>query len=218
MSRISIALLLAIGVAAPLECQEYVPSGIEPLTGQTHSRACGINDVGRVVGRSSDYDVTSQQAVGRTPIVWDAVGGTRALPVLGGEGSAWGLSNSGQASGFSHTVSGQEHAVRWDAVSTTPTVLDLGTLTNTTTGQAGETSTAYDLNDPGAVSGYSEIPNDDGSFVPFHATVYTDAGGLQDLGTFDADFPEYQNGYSISYSVNADGQAVGLAHDTSTGS
>jgi uncharacterized membrane protein len=193
----------------------YTPIAIEPLAGQALTRAYGVNNAGRVVGRSYNWDPVNQKAVDRTAFVWDPAGGTRPLPTLGGESGAWGLNAAGQASGFSYTAAGLQHAVRWSTTPGAPTVTDLGTLANATTGEPGPTSTAYDLNDQGDVTGYSEIPNDAGDFTPFHAILSTDADGLQDLGTFDTLYPYYQYGYSISYSANGGGEVVGLANDSS---
>jgi hypothetical protein len=200
--------------ASALGTYEYAPIAIEPLAGQTHSRAYGLNNAGQVAGRSFNYDDVSQKAVDRKAFVWDPLRGPRSLPTLSGESGVWGLSNSGQASGFAYTAGGLSHAVRWNTAPTPATIADLGTLTNASTLQPGPTSTAYDLNDHGDVTGYADVPNEAGDFTPFHATFYTDAGGLQDLGTFDTVNPYYQYGYSISYSANTDGQVVGLA-DTS---
>jgi probable HAF family extracellular repeat protein len=195
---------------------EYVPVAIEPAAGHTRSRAYGINDLGQVAGRVSNWDEANQLTVDRNAFFWDPVSGLQLLPGLGGESGAWGLNNQGQASGWSYLSSDPaafERAVRWEMTAIPITVTGLGTLANTD-GVSGDNSTAYDLNDDGAVTGYSDIPNLAGDFTPFHAILYTDGGGLQDLGTFDTLYPYYQNGYSISYDANTAGQVVGLAHNS----
>ena len=202
---------------AALGTYEYSPIVVGPLAGQARSRAYGIDNAGQVTGRSFNFDDVNQIAVDRTAFVWDALGGPRPLPTLSGESGAWGLNNSGQASGFAYTAAGLQRAVRWNTASSPPTITDLGTLINPATLQPGPTSTAYDLNDQGDVTGYSDIPNDSSiypAFTPFHGILATDAG-LRDLGTFDTANPAYQYGYSISYSANAGGKAVGLAHNSS---
>jgi probable HAF family extracellular repeat protein len=195
---------------------EYVAVAIEPPAGYTRSRGYGINDLGQVAGRVSNWDGENQLAVDRRAFVWDPAGGIQLLPTLGGECGAWGLNNDGQASGWSNLSfdpTAFQRAARWETVSLPMTVIDLGTLVNTD-GVSGDNSTAYDLNDDGAVAGYSDIPNLAGDFTPFHAILYTDGAGLQDLGTFDTLYPYYQNGYSIAYAANAAGQVVGLAHNS----
>jgi len=195
---------------------EYVPLAIEPPAGHTRTRTYGINDLGQVAGRVSNWDEANQLTVDRTAFFWDPVSGLQLLPGLGGESGAWGLNNEGQASGWSYLSSDPnafERAVRWETAVIPMTVIDLGTLANTN-GVNGDNSTAYDLNDDGAVTGYSDLPNLAGDFTPFHAILYTNGGGLQDLGTFDTLYPYYQNGYSISYAANAAGQVVGLAHNS----
>jgi uncharacterized membrane protein len=195
---------------------EYVVLAIDPPAGHTRSRAYGINDLGQVAGRVSNWDDVNQLTVDRNAFVWDPVSGIQLLPTLGGEGGAWGLNNDGQASGWSYLSSDPaafQRAARWETAVVPMTVTDLGALVNTN-GVSGDNSTAYDLNDDGAVTGYSDIPNLAGDFTPFHAILYTDAGGLEDLGTFDTLYEYYQYGYSISYAANAAGHVVGLAHNS----
>jgi uncharacterized membrane protein len=204
-----------LAAKAPIGTYEYEPIAIEPSSGRTRSRAHGLNDLGQVVGRSESFDDVSQSVVDRAAFVWDPLFGTRALPALGGESSAWGLSNGGKASGWADTAEMLSHAVRWDT--TSMTVLDLGTLVNPTSGQAGTISYGYEVGDQGVVAGESEIPNDDGTFMASHGFRYSEAGGLQDLGTFDTSYPEYQYGYSIAYGVNGAGEIVGTAAYTGSG-
>ena len=194
----------------------YVVLAIEPPAGHARTRAYGVNDLGQVAGRVSNWDETSQVVVDRQAFVWDPAAGLTLLPGLGGENGAWGLNNEGQASGWSYLSSDPtafQHAVRWETGAVPTTATDLGTLVNANQ-VGGNNSTAYDLNDDGTVAGYSDLPNLAGDFTPFHAIIFTDGGGLQDLGTFDTLYPYYQNGYSIAYAANAAGQVVGLAHNS----
>jgi probable HAF family extracellular repeat protein len=135
------------------------------------------------------------------------------LTTLSGECSAWGINNNGYVSGYSYTSQGNQHAVVWN--STTNAITDIGTLRNTITSAYGPTSTAYNLNDLNQVVGNADLPNDAGDFTPFHAIKYSVTTGIVDLGTFTTSSPEWQNGYSIAYDINGNGDTVGIAHDSS---
>ena len=205
--------------AATATAYGYVATPIPPPAGRTRTRAYGINSQGEVAARAANYSDADQKEIDRQAFVWDPVNGSRPLPTLSGESGVWGLNDDGIVSGYSYndnTVPLQ-HAVRWDTTTEPFTLTEIGTLANATTGARGDTSTAYDLSEPGRIAGYSDIPNDDGTFVPFHAILFDDTSGLLDLGTFDTSFPEFQHGYSISYDVNSPGQVVGLASSTEGG-
>ncbi len=184
---------------------------IDPVSGHTRSRALGINNNGQVVGRAANYDSTNQVDINRVAFIWDTTNGVRSLSTLSGESSAWDINDTGQASGESVNASTQTHAVRWDS----PTaIVDLGTLANTTTGVAGQRSSANSISSVGLVTGDSDIPNNDGSFIPFHGFARTASGAMVDLKTLDTANANLQFGYSISYDVNASGQVVGIATST----
>jgi len=210
---ITIAVACAAGTIAAA-AGPYQVAEVSPLAGQTQSRAYGINNLGAVVGRSSNYDAGQGKAVDRTAIVRSPAGTVQALPTLSGESGAWEIDDSGRASGFAFNASSQQRAVRWNTANST--ILDLGTLVNPNS-QAGETSTAYGVSSQGVVVGESDIPNDAGDFVASHAVVRTLAGSLLDLGTLDSSHPEYEHGYSIAYAANTSGNVVGIASQTATG-
>ncbi len=109
---------------------------IEPLTGYERSRSHGINNSGEVVGRFFNYNATTESEEDRQVFIWDSTNGARTLPTLSGETSAWGINDNGLVSGYSYNASGNRHAVRWD--STDDTIVDIGTLTNVTTGISGD--------------------------------------------------------------------------------
>jgi probable HAF family extracellular repeat protein len=190
----------------------YEAIAIEPLAGYEISRCLGINNSGKVVGRFYNYNTETEKAEDRQAFIWDSINGAQILPTLDGESSAWGINDNGLVSGFSYNEDANEHAVRWD--STNFSIVDIGTLTNTTTGVSGATSTSYNLNNLGQVVGLADIPNDAGDFTPFHAFFYQDST-IQDLGTLTTDWPGWQNGYSIAYDINNNGEIVGIAHDSS---
>jgi probable HAF family extracellular repeat protein len=203
--------------ATSLASYDYVATAIPPLAGKTRSRGYGINNQGQVAARASNYSDAEQKDIERQAFAWDPVHGGLPLRTLSGESGVWGINDAGLVSGYAYNASGFQHAVRWDTALRPVPLTDLGTLTNTTTSASGNTSTAYDLNAGGQVTGYSEIPNDAGNFTPFHAILYDDASGLRDLGTFDTTFPEWQHGYSISYDANTLGRVVGVASSTEGG-
>ena len=189
------------------------PAHTQPLNGNLKAYAAWWLWA-RVAGWLSEELVLSNQA-----FIWDSTNGYKVLPplVVNAESGVWGINDNGQVSGHSYNADELEHAVRWDntgGLVQDIVVVDIGTLTNTTTGVSGETSTSYGINNLGQVAGYSDIPNDDGLFIAFHAFKYDDATGLQDLGTLTTHAPYYQNGYSISYCINSSEQTVGLAHNS----
>jgi probable HAF family extracellular repeat protein len=207
------AFLLCLSINSILLAYDYQASEIAPLAGYTSSRALGINNAGQVVGRFYNVDSGTGEAINRKGYLWDRTSGARLLSTLSGECSAWGINNNGYVSGYSYTSQGNQHAVIWN--STTNAITDIGTFRNTVTSAYGPTSTAYNLNDLNQVVGNADIPNDAGDFTPFHAFKYSVTTGIVDLGTFTTSSPEWQNGYSIAYDINGNGDAVGLAHDSS---
>jgi hypothetical protein len=207
------ALLLCLSISSISLAFDYQALEIAPLAGYASSRALGINNAGQVVGRFYNIDSGTGEAINRKAFIWDRTGGARLLSTLSGECSAWGINNNGYASGYSYTSQGNQHAVIWN--STTNAITDIGTLRNTVTSVYGPTSTAYNLNDLNQVVGNADIPNDAGDFTPFHAIKYSVTTGIVDLGTFTTSSPEWQNGYSIAYDINGNGDTVGIAHDSS---
>jgi len=199
---------LSTGVSA----QQYKVTAINPPQGYTASRAMGINNLGEVVGSFFNIDTATGDALGRQAFVWDSANGAWLLPSLSGESSAWAINDNGFATGYSYNKTTAQRAVMWDTQNLT--VQDLGALTNETTGQTGEASTTYGINNHEEVVGSADIPNDAGTFTPFHAFIYDATNGIWDLGTLNTTMPEWEHGYSIAYDVNNNGQVVGIAHDS----
>ena len=193
---------------------EYEVRGIEPLAGYQRSKIFGINNSGMVAGRFYNYDAETDEEVDRQAFIWTKAEGAKALPSLAGESGAWGINDTGLVSGYSYNQEEYKRAVRWDT--NDETIVDIGVLTPSQ-GTGGNESDGYDLNNLGQVVGLADILDyyGDGSFVIFHAFLYDDATGIQDLGTFTTASPEYQNGYSIAYDINSHGQVVGIANDSS---
>ncbi len=183
---------------------QYQVIAIPALSGDNSTKAYGINASGTVAGRSYGSGIKSA-------IVWNSISGTQALSTISGDCSAWGINDVGQVSGYSEDASGNRRAVRWDTLST---IVTLGNLTNSSTGESGPTSDSYDLNNAGDVVGNADIPNDANDFTPYHAFLYKDATGMEDLETFCTIYPQWQNGYSIAYDINNNGVVAGSAHDS----
>ncbi|MEJ2431387.1 MAG: DUF3466 family protein [Deltaproteobacteria bacterium] len=174
----------------------------------------GINNSGMVVGRFYNYNAETEKEEDRQAFIWSKTEGASLLPSLNGDSSAWGVNDAGLVSGYSYNQEEYKRAVRWD--SNDETIVDIGVLTPSQ-GTGGNESDGYDLNNLGQVVGLADILDYyvDGTFVIFHAFLYDDATGIQDLGTFTTAVPEYQNGYSIAYDINTHGQVVGIANNSS---
>ena len=194
---------------APLVLADYLVTRIDPLPDYERSKGYGINNSGAIVGRFYDYNEMTEAEENRQAFVWNPIDGASLLPTLDGETSAWGINDDSFASGYSTNASGFKHAVRWDT--TLATILDIGTLENTNH-VFGDSSVGYDLNNLEEVVGYADIPNLAGTFTPYHAFVYDDTDGIQDLGTLTTLYPDWQNGYSLAYDRTASGNTVGIAN------
>jgi hypothetical protein len=210
------ALLSAVSPAATdaVASHAYAIMGIAPSGNAAMSTAYGINDHGEVVGRIYNIDADTDEAIDQQAFKWSALSGVELLPTLSGQSLAWAINDGGMASGFSENSAGNQRAVRWDGAADNP--IDLGSLTSDALGQSGDTSRAYELNNQGTVVGNADIPIDASyGFTPFHGFIHRDATGIQDMGTLTTDWPQYENGYSITYDINEDNVAVGLAGDSS---
>ncbi len=194
----------------PLSAASYTIQAVQPLAGHNRTQLRGINNRGEVSGRSFLYNEGTEEISSETAIFLSEISEIQPLPSLvETRASVWGLSNGTNASGKAKNAAGYDRAVRWDVA--TRAVVDLGTLKDPTTQQEGESSTAYDLNDAGQVVGQADIWGS--GLTPFHAFYFDEAQGMVDIGTFASGTPQYQNGYSIAYSINNLGQVVGTAND-----
>jgi probable HAF family extracellular repeat protein len=136
-------------------------------------------------------------------IQWTLSGGTQDLGTLlgsAGNSVAFGISDDGSAiAGWSNTTPGTfpsgQHAFRWTQGGG---MQDLGSLQ----GGAG-TSIAYAANSDGSVVvGMTDMPPKGQVSVPSHAFRWTQAGGMQDLGSLGTGLG------SLATAVNADGSIV----------
>jgi probable HAF family extracellular repeat protein len=205
------------------------------IDGGKYSDAYGINDLGQVVGYSTISADGPQHG-----FIYDSVNGMQDLGTLGGDTSdAWAINNAGQVVAYADTVHsfGIPHAFLWDSVNG---MQDLGTLggplsygyglneAGDTTGSSltsdgflhafldiggvisdvgtlpgGNYSQGWAVNSSDQVVGYATVNNDQN----YHAFVWASVNGMQDLGTLGGD-------NRIAYSVDSDGDVVGLSETT----
>ena len=155
-----------------------------------------VNQQGQVAGVSYT-NTTANLTTGlptQDPFFWEH-GKMLDLGTLGGTfGAAYWINNRGQVVGYSDLAGDQSnHGFFWDR----GVLTDLGTL-------GGANSSGDWINDAGDVVGGANLS--DGTF---HAFVWHQGrGAMQDLGTV----PGYVD--SAAYVINAGGQAVGLALNT----
>ena len=141
-------LSLTLMSGSVVSAYDYHALAIPPLLGTERSFALGINNQGQVVGRSYNF-IEETGVQDRQAFIWDRASGVRALATLSGESVAWGINQAGSASGYSFDPGGQQRAAWWNV--STNQITDIGTLT-------GPTSTAYGINESGAVVGNADIP------------------------------------------------------------
>ena len=153
--------------------------------GGGHSDPRGINDLGQIVG-------TSTNAAGWwRACIWEA-GSAYDLSPAGNQGySGNGINNSGDAVGYA--IAYYDDPRQWQD----GTMIDLGTLER-------PYGVANAINDEGVIVGSSFTTATSGIS---HACVWNDTG-LLDLGTFGGS-------YSYAYGVNESGQVVGRAMNSS---
>ena len=184
-----------------------------PTLGGNNSIAYAINNQGQVAGaaETSTKDPTCQapQALQFEAVLWGPAGQVQELPPLPGDtvGAANWVNNYGQVVGSSGTCAsggvtpdfGGPHAVMWQ--NGVPT--NLGNL-----GGAILTLGAS-INDSGAVVGCADLASETPGFpfVQIHPFLWSQAAGMQDLGTVGADFS------GLPFGINNNGQVVGASCD-----
>jgi len=186
----------------------YETTILQPPVGYERSSFYGINALGQAVGKFYNYDPVAEENIDRQAIVWDPVNGVAMLPTLSGQTATWAINDSGQVAGYSFNAEGFQRAVRWDHDGSGFSIYNPEPQPD---GRWGNSSEARSINNQGQVTGYADIPNDDGSFIPYHAFLHSEPEGMQDLGTLTTEYPQYQNGYSLGYYISDQGKIVGVA-------
>ena len=184
-----------------------------PTLGGNNAIAYAINNQGQVAGAAEtgikDPTCVAPQVLQFEAALWGPAGQIQELPPLPGDtvGAAMWLNNSGQVVGSSGTCANGgvapsfdgTHAVLWQ----NGVPVNLGNLGGSllTLGQS--------INDLGEVVGCADVAGDAPGFpiVQIHSFLWTQASGMQDLGTVGADFT------SFPFGINNNSQAVGASCD-----
>ncbi len=169
------------------------PTILNPIAGHVFSSAYGANDLGVVVGESSDGAVF-------TAVIW---GTGLTDPTALNQGaltatSAYGINGGGQIVGEGNEA-GNIVAVLWNDVTAAPALL--GTL-------GGLNSSAYFVNDGGVVVGEADTADGETHAALWLVDVSGAVTGPFDLGKLNAG-----DLASVAFSVNDLGQVVGESED-----
>jgi len=204
------------GFGTPNQCLAAIWNGTMtalPTLGGNNGIAYAINNQGQVAGaaETSTMDPTclAPQVLRFEAALWGPAGQVQELPPLAGDtvGAAMWLNNYGQVVGSSGTCANGgvtpafdgTHAVLWQ----NGLPVNLGNLGGTmvTLGQS--------INDLGEVVGCADLASElpGFPFIQIHAFLWTQAAGMQDLGTVGTDFT------SFPFGINNGGQAVGASCD-----
>lgn len=134
---------------------------ISDMPDALYSLPTGINDKGTVVGWAMFDDAV--------PWVWDAVNGSKQLPLMPGDtaGEALGINRSGQIVGWTQSAGSPAHAVVWQP---NGTITDLGQMGDNTYGDT--------INDNGVVAGEWYDGNQDKLFMWDRQNGMRDIGGI----------------------------------------
>jgi probable HAF family extracellular repeat protein len=186
-------------------------SGARVLTlpDMTYAEARSINDWGRVVGtyhrRADDATLAYR---------WSPWSGTTVLPGLSShESAANDINHANDAVGYSAVAAHQKRAVLWPMAGG---IRELGMLP----GHAGSDAVAISNKGHVAVASWPAGLSSVGATRP-RAALWTEAGGLQPLGTFGGEIsvPADVNAWGevVGTSTTADGQAHAFVWYPSTG-
>lgn len=185
-----------------------------PTLGGNNGEAGLINRWGEIAGNAENttHDSTcppgSPQILEEKPVVWKNAA-VEELPTLRGDTDGWafGINDAGQVAGASGICSAlnpytfvyilSRHAVLWDKGK----AIDLGNLGGT--GTFGPGNIAGEVNNQGEVVGSSDLKGD----KKFHAYVWKEETGIQDLGTLAGDVN------SAGLGINDNGDVVGVSGD-----
>lgn len=187
-----------------------------PTLGGTHGFATAVNNLGQVVGwaETAVHDPTcvAPQVLQFRAVMWEPKKGTTTeLPPYSGDSTsaATAINQRGQAVGISGACDiavgrfSAMHAVLWDHGA----VREIPNLGGTTW------HTPMDINDSGAVVGFSNPPgpgDPEGDFIA-HAFLWVGGSSSTDLGTLQGD------ALSEAFAINSRGQVVGVSFGGSAG-
>jgi probable HAF family extracellular repeat protein len=184
-----------------------------PTLGGNNAIAYAINNQGQVAGAAEtstkDPTCVPPQVLQFEAALWGPTGQVQELPPLPGDtvGAALWLNNYGQAVGSSGTCASGgvapafdgTHAVLWQ----NGLPANLGNLGGSIV------ALGQSINDLGEVVGCADLASEVPGFpfIQLHAFLWTQAAGMQDIGTVGTDFS------SLPFGINDNGQAVGASCD-----
>jgi probable HAF family extracellular repeat protein len=181
-----------------------------PTLGGANGEGSWINNRGEIVGTAEtttrDPGCQSPQQFQFKPVIWER-GQVQELPTAGSDqnGYAFAINDLGQAVGASGDCSALQasgtylqarHALLWQ----TGGVTDLGNLGGTGTGVG---ILALGINNLGQAVGVSDLAGDE----TFHAFLWSERTGMQDLGTLPGDVA------SVGLAINDAGEVTGISFD-----
>jgi len=179
-----------------------------PTLGGNNGAAFSVNSRGQVAGGSENttLDATCPSSTLEVkPVIWED-GGIQELPTLPGDpdGTPDAINDQGQAVGTSGSCFTLEGSVGvfHNALWQNGTVIDLGNLGSTLGNEPD------DINNRGQVVGFSSVLCTSVGLC-LHAWLWTEATGIQDLGTL----PSPLNVFSGAHGINDKGQVVGFSCD-----
>jgi probable HAF family extracellular repeat protein len=200
------------GFGTQLVCLPFLwQNGVKtplPTLGGNNGSAFSVNNRGQVVGgaENTTLDATCPSPTLEVkPVIWEN-GGIQELPTLPGDpdGTPGAINDHGQAAGTSGSCFALEGSVGvfHNALWQNGTVIDLGNLGSTLANEPD------DINNRGQVVGFSSVPCTSVGLC-LHAWLWTEATGIQDLGTL----PSPLNVFSGAHGINDKGQVVGFSCD-----
>ncbi len=195
---------LGVGVGNSLQWSDPTSFSVIPAPSTYYwaVHALDVSDTGIVVGEAV-HQYSGSTSI-QTAFVWDEVNGTRDLSALGVPSAfiAHAVNDAGQIVGDTSSFGSTSTASAFLFDLATSNYVELGSLQPGGVGNA----SARDINSSGTVTGYSSTPE---LFVGDHAFIWTEAGGMQDIGVLGvySDFLTLED--SHAYGINDDGTVVG---------
>ncbi len=186
--------LLALGLvlfSTQTLALQYQIQQLPSLSVGGYAGAYGLNETGMVVGQAFNAATGKNEAV-----VWN--GGS--VSTLGVQGIARAVNDSGTVvgeTGIAIVQIANGRAFKWDA---TNGYVDLGDL-------GGPFAGAYDINNAGVITGFSQQPNIPAGHAPIQAAqgFRWESGSMTSLGAV------VPNGYSRGHGINDSGKIAGRA-------